>query len=251
MLLVMLAVGGTGVLAGRLFAASTPAVSAPPAASSNSGAGLGGTPSPVTTIGGRARPADALATWAERVSQATAMPLVAAQAYGHAQLVLAADAPQCHLGWTTLAGIGEAASRHGQAYGASLGADGRSSRPSIGSQLDEAGRPRPDTDTGRLDGDPTADRPVGPMQLLPAQWNRYASDGDLDGVSDPYDIDDASLATARLLCDSGADLSQPEQWGQRLLPRSLRRRRWLRRPDRLGGLIRTGLASVHRHRIVT
>ncbi len=55
------------------------------------------------------------------------------------------------------------------------------------------------------------------MQLLPAQWNRYASDGDLDGASDPYDIDDASLATARLLCDSGADLSQPdlsqpEQW---------------------------------------
>ncbi len=209
MILVMLAVGGTGVLAGRLLAASAPAVSAPPGVSSPATAS---TPAPATAVGGQRRPADALATWAGQVSQATGVPVVAAQAYGHAQLVQAADAPQCHIGWTTLAWSGEAASRHGQAHGASLGPDGRSSPPSIGSHLDDAGRPRPDTDGGRLDGDPRADRPVGPMQLLPAQWNQYATDGDQDGVSDPYDIDDASLATARLLCDGRADLSQAGEW---------------------------------------
>jgi membrane-bound lytic murein transglycosylase B len=210
MILVMLAVGGTGVLAGRLLAASAPASSAPAGPTAADGPAPALSPTTSTTV--RTRPADALATWAGQVSQATGVPVVAAQAYGHAQLVLAADTPQCHLGWTTLAGIGEAASRHGQAHGAALGVDGRSSPPIIGSHLDDAGRPRPDTDTGRLDNDPTADRTVGPMQLLPGQWIRYASDGDEDGLSDPYDIDDASLATARLLCDGGADLSQPAQW---------------------------------------
>jgi membrane-bound lytic murein transglycosylase B len=158
------------------------------------------------------RPADALSTWAGQVSQATGVPVVAVQAYGQAQLVLAADTPDCHLGWTTLAGIGQAASRHGQGDGRTLARDGRSSPPFIGSGTDDAGHLRPDTDAGRVDSDSTADRPVGPMQLLPGQWSTYASDGDQDGQSDPYDIDDASLATARLLCDRGANLSQPAQW---------------------------------------
>jgi hypothetical protein len=210
MILVMAAVGGTGVLAGRLLAASSPAASAPPAQTATSGATPTGSSTRTEVRVGR--PADALATWASQVSQATGVPLVAVQAYGQAQLVLAADSPRCHLGWTTLAGIGEAASHHGQFAGATLTADGRSSPPILGPRADEAGRPRPDTDAGRFDTDAAADRAVGPMQLLPGQWSRYASDGDQDGVFDPYDIDDASLATARLLCDSGADLSQPAQW---------------------------------------
>src|SRR5699024_5291146 len=84
----------------------------------------------------------------------------------------------------------------------------------IGVQLD--GSPGfaeiPDTDGGELDGDPEFDRAVGPMQFIPESWRKYGRDANGDGRADPNQIDDAAVASARLLCETGGDLSQAENW---------------------------------------
>ena len=48
---------------------------------------------------------------------------------------------------------------------------------------------------------------MGPTQFIPSTWATYASDGDGNGTSDPFDIDDAAAATAKYLCAAGGDLS--------------------------------------------
>jgi hypothetical protein len=161
-----------------------------------------------------ARPSDALAPWAAKVEAAVNVPATAVQAYGYAQLVLEGARPECHLGWTTLAGIGEVATQHGQVGGAVLDQGGRTTPPILGPVLDgRAGRPLiADTDAGAFDADPNYDRAMGPMLLMPAIWRAYASDGDDDQIQDPYDIDDATLAVARLLCSGTEDLNQLAGW---------------------------------------
>lgn len=67
-----------------------------------------------------------------------------------------------------------------------------------------------DTDDGRLDGDTTYDRAVGPMQFIPQTWRRYNADGNLDGESDPQNIYDASLASARYLCTATTTMTTLE-----------------------------------------
>jgi membrane-bound lytic murein transglycosylase B len=133
-------------------------------------------------------------------------------------VVLAAAAPDCHLRWTTLAGIGKAESDHGRA-GSSLGSDGRSTPPIIGAPLDGQGARQaiPDTDSGRLDGDNRWDRAIGAMQFIPSTWQRWATDADNDKVADPQDIDDAALSAARYLCAGNRDLSTPEGWWPSIL----------------------------------
>jgi hypothetical protein len=49
------------------------------------------------------------------------------------------------------------------------------------------------------------------MQFLPGTWARYASDGDGDGVADPQNLFDATLAAARYLCSGGLNLRDPSQ----------------------------------------
>lgn len=166
--------------------------------------------------GGRA---EALRTWAEPMSTRTGIPVIALQAYGYAELVLARTNPGCRLSWTTLAAIGRVESNHGRAGGARLLADGRALPPIIGAPLDGApGRELiPDTDNGALDGDPEYDRAVGPMQFIPQTWRREAVDATGDRVADIHNINDAALAAANYLCRHGGDLSTPQGWWRAVL----------------------------------
>jgi hypothetical protein len=69
----------------------------------------------------------------------------------------------------------------------------------------------PDTDGGALDGNGRWDRAIGPMQFIPSTWRIYAADGNHDGVEDPQNIYDATLAAANYLCATGPELNQPHQ----------------------------------------
>ena len=140
---------------------------------------------PVITV--PARPADALSDWAAQVAPAAQIPLVALQAYGYAQLSLEGTAPQCHLSWTTLAGIGQVESQHGQLSGAVLSPTGRSIPPILGPPLDGTqGRALVnDTDAGAFDGDPKWDHAMGPLGILPGAWKQFAIDADARRDSRP------------------------------------------------------------------
>ncbi|WP_236724208.1 lytic transglycosylase domain-containing protein, partial [Mycobacterium avium] len=54
-------------------------------------------------------------------------------------------------------------------------------------------------------------RAMGPMQFLPGTWARYASDGKGDGVADPQNLFDSTLAAARYLCSGGLNLRDQSQ----------------------------------------
>jgi Transglycosylase SLT domain len=163
------------------------------------------------------KPSD-LAAWAAPLATKLGIPLPAMQAYGYAELAVSAAEPACQLHWTTLAGIGKVESSHGQDH-ATLSPDGKALPPIIGAPLDGlAGRAAvPDTDGGKIDGDRTWDRAVGPMQFIPSTWNKYAADADGDQVSDINDIDDAALAAARYLCDGNRNLSLAGEWWAAIL----------------------------------
>jgi membrane-bound lytic murein transglycosylase B len=47
------------------------------------------------------------------------------------------------------------------------------------------------------------------MQFLPATRGRYAADGDADGVADPQNLYDSTLAAARYLCSGSTNLRDP------------------------------------------
>jgi hypothetical protein len=83
--------------------------------------------------------------------------------------------------------------------------------PILGPALDGNGFAAiPDTDGGRLDGDPVWDRAVGPMQFIPSTWANWSADGNGDHRADPNNVYDASLATARYLCAANRDLGTPQ-----------------------------------------
>jgi hypothetical protein len=136
------------------------------------------------------------------------IPLVALTAYRNAEKRMALERPGCGVTWSLLAAIGRVESNHGRFAGALLLRDGRSAPPVVGVALD--GRANfaliTDTDGGRYDGDITYDRAVGPMQFIPSSWAAVAADGDGNGRSDPFDIDDAALGAAIYLCAAGGNL---------------------------------------------
>jgi hypothetical protein len=166
-----------------------------------------------------ARPADALAGWAQGVGTRVGIPVVAVQAYGYAELVATRTAPNCHLSWTTIAAIAKVESAHGSANGAVLGVDGQVQPTIYGLPLDGRGGRQEirDTDQGTLDGDTQYDRAIGPLQFIPATWRENAVDADNNGISDPNDIDDASLAAALYLCKGGRDVSRADAWWDAIL----------------------------------
>ncbi|MBC3186770.1 lytic murein transglycosylase [Corynebacterium sp. zg-331] len=164
------------------------------------------------------RTSDKLGFWAKPLAERMGIPEPALRAYGNAELIAAQAWPECHLSWTTLAGLGHVETRHGTYSGkwfhhSSIGEDGVVSPPIVGIALD--GSPGvaeiPDTDGGRLDGDARYDRAVGPMQFIPESWGRFGLDANGDGEADPQQIDDAALSAAHLVCH-GRNLSREDQW---------------------------------------
>jgi len=187
-------VGGTGaqpVQVSRVVVSAAPAGRlAPVAAHPESGSASGVSPA-----------------WVSRVASAAGIPEPAVRAYGAATLREHRDDPGCHLGWTTLAGIGWVESQHGTIGGRLLGEDGRSDRPVLGPALDGRG------ETAAIRSASGGwDRAVGPLQFLPSTWARWGADGDGDGVADPQDLDDAALAAGRYLCGAGGDLAAGTGW---------------------------------------
>ncbi|MEV8147398.1 lytic murein transglycosylase [Arthrobacter sp. NPDC080073] len=151
--------------------------------------------------------------WVARTAKSANIPERALTAYAGAAIMTARTNPSCGLGWNTLAAIGLVESGNGTMHNARIGDNGVASPTIIGVPLNGGGLAKvPDTDQGRLDGDTTWDRAVGPMQFLPATWTRYAQDGNGDGTADINQIDDAALTAAAYLCTAGGDLTQPANW---------------------------------------
>lgn len=151
--------------------------------------------------------------WVTRTAVATGIPERALTAYAGAAISANAAKPECGIGWNTLAAIGLVESEHAGLDKARLADDGTVAPPIIGVALDGDGVAKvADTDSGKLDDDPTWDHAVGPMQFLPATWAEHAADGNGDGTPDIHNLDDAALTAALYLCSSGGDLTQPDNW---------------------------------------
>jgi hypothetical protein len=136
---------------------------------------------------------------------ALGIPELVLAAYRNAELALESSMPGCGLSWSLLAGIGRIESGH--AGGGRTDAAGTTVAPIFGPALD-----------GSLPGnevikaaDGSAVRAIGPMQFLPGTWSRYAADGNGDGIADPHNVFDASLAAGKYLCSGGLDLRDPAQ----------------------------------------
>lgn len=161
-------------------------------------------------------PADAGArdAWAADAAGRSGVPGRALLAYAGAEAAARDELADCGLSWVTLAGLGRVESDHGRFGDTALDDAGRPLDPIRGPELDGTGGNRTirDTDGGRLDGDTTYDRAVGPLQFIPTTWDLYGADGDGDGVRSPDDLDDAALAAARYLCADDRDLRRGDDW---------------------------------------
>lgn len=157
---------------------------------------------------------DPVRALAEDVAAEVDIPARAAEAYVNAELGMRRHRPECGLSWVTVAGIGRVESDHGRYGDRVLGEDGTSTTPIIGVPLDGGPGVRhlPDSDGGALDGDTRFDRAVGPLQFIPGTWRSWGTDGNGDGVADPFDIDDAAMSAARYLCSGGRDMTTGRGW---------------------------------------
>lgn len=157
---------------------------------------------------------ESLLAWAAQVAPVVGVPERVLQAYGNAEVTLRQENPACNLAWTTLAGIGAVESNHGTTGGTEVTEDGTTADPIRGPALDgtDGNKHIPDTDDGRWDDDDELDRAVGPMQFIPQTWEQWQADGNGDGISDPNQIDDATLAAGRYLCADDRDLSRAADW---------------------------------------
>ncbi|KAA1418912.1 hypothetical protein F0U44_10570 [Nocardioides humilatus] len=134
---------------------------------------------------------------------------MALAAYQRAEAVLKGADESCHLSWTLIAAVGQVVTQHGAQNGGTFDDDGVLHPKLKGDPITgDDGKKLPDSDAGQVDGDELYDLPVGPMQLAPPTWAIVGVDSDGDGSRNPYDIDDASLAVAVLLCSGEDDLSK-------------------------------------------
>ncbi|WP_327694173.1 lytic transglycosylase domain-containing protein [Streptomyces sp. NBC_00459] len=134
------------------------------------------------------------------------IPATVLDAYKKAEAALGTAKPGCNLPWQLLAAIGKVES--GQARGGRVDANGTTTSPILGPQLDGNGFALiRDTDNGAYDGNSSYDSAVGPMQFIPSTWAWAGRDGNGDGKKDPNNVYDAALAAGHYLCRYGWDLS--------------------------------------------
>jgi|GEM_PF-1632468 membrane-bound lytic murein transglycosylase B len=126
------------------------------------------------------------------------MTTVAFEAYRRAADVTRLEFPECGIRWELLAAIGKTESNHGAGR---IDQTGNTTPPIIGIPIG------PDTDGGALDLDAARDHAVGPMQFIPSTWRGSGADGNGDGLNDPNNIWDATLAAGRYLCRAAGSLT--------------------------------------------
>ncbi|MBV8862953.1 MAG: lytic murein transglycosylase, partial [Mycobacterium sp.] len=140
---------------------------------------------------------------------ALGIPTMALAAYRNAERMMAGAAPGCGISWNLLAGIGRIESMH--ANGGATDTHGTAVRPIYGPALDGTLPGNEVIVQSSANGRISYARAMGPMQFLPGTWARYASDGDGDGVADPQNLYDSTLAAARYLCSGGLNLRDQSQ----------------------------------------
>jgi membrane-bound lytic murein transglycosylase B len=140
---------------------------------------------------------------------ALGIPSVALVAYHNAEQQMATSDPDCGISWSLLAGIGRIESGH--AHGGATDARGTAVKPIYGPRLDGTLSGNEVVVEHSAGGQISYARAVGPMQFLPDTWARYAADGDGDGVADPQNLYDSTLAAARYLCSGGLNLRDQSQ----------------------------------------
>lgn len=137
------------------------------------------------------------------------IPMMALTAYRNAERMMAGAYPACGVSWNLLAGIGRIESLH--ANGGATDAKGTAVQPIFGPALDGTLPGNEVIVQSAQAGRVSYARAMGPMQFLPGTWSRYASDGDGDGIADPQNLFDSTLAAARYLCAGGLNLRDPSQ----------------------------------------
>ena len=140
---------------------------------------------------------------------ALGIPTIALSAYRNAEQKMAIADPGCGVSWNVLAGIGRIESGH--AGNGAVDARGTAVRPIYGPALDGTLPGNEVIISSSVGNNVTYARAMGPMQFLPGTWARYAADGKGDGVPDPQNLFDATLAAARYLCSGGLNLRDPSQ----------------------------------------
>jgi membrane-bound lytic murein transglycosylase B len=152
-------------------------------------------------------PLRASEAWIAQTSQTSGISQTAIAAYGDATLVMARQQPSCHLGWSTLAGVGTVESGNGTVGGRQLLPNGLSTSPITGPALNGAGG-----NAAIGDGNGGWSSALGPMQFIQSTWDRWGADGNGDGYADINNIFDAALAAGRYLCADGRDLATAQGW---------------------------------------
>ncbi|QUR68526.1 lytic transglycosylase [Mycobacterium spongiae] len=137
------------------------------------------------------------------------IPTMALTAYRKAEQRMATAAPGCGISWNLLAGIGRIESLH--ANGGATDSHGTAYPPIYGPALDGTLPGNEVIIQSQVGNRVTYARAMGPMQFLPGTWARYASDGNGNGVADPQNIFDSTLAAARYLCSGGLNLRDSTQ----------------------------------------
>jgi membrane-bound lytic murein transglycosylase B len=173
-----------------------------------------GDPVPQVDTYAKGRPAQQLHEWAVEHASALGIPVGALEAYGYAARVAEVENPDCHLAWTTLAGIGQVESHHGTYRGAVIAPNGDVRPPIRGVLLDGSNGNLEIADETAVsnDGESQFARAMGPMQFIPETWRLYGVDANNDGEISADNMDDAALSAAGYLCWTGTDLAAPRGW---------------------------------------